>query len=174
MASKTLKSEFTGAYIELKPKIASHLHYRVRSSEVDDLLQETFSRTWQYLVDNDGNIDDIKSFVYMVANNLIIDYYRQKHKIPISIESIDEKYFSYDSGAAEAVDIKLKEKAIRHFMVQLDENHRRVIKYRYFEHLSIDEICQRTGKSPNYVSVLIYQATKKLRQFVGRSRRVPA
>jgi len=51
------------------------IHNRATS---DDLVQDTFMKTWKYLA-RGGKIDIMKAFLYHILNQLIIDEYR-KHK----------------------------------------------------------------------------------------------
>ena len=54
----------------------------------DDLVQNTFLKTWEYLVRH-GSIDSMKAFLFHVLNNLIVDEYRKKK--PVSLDILTEK-----------------------------------------------------------------------------------
>ncbi len=43
----------------------------------EDLVQDTFLKTWSYLVKG-GKIDVMKAFLYHILNNLIVDQYRKQ------------------------------------------------------------------------------------------------
>jgi DNA-directed RNA polymerase specialized sigma24 family protein len=76
-----------------------HAFFKVRDSAVsEDLVQDTFMKTWSYLVKG-GKIDVMKAFLYHVLNNLVVDEYR-KHKT-LSLDVLLEKGFepSYGNSA---------------------------------------------------------------------------
>ena len=161
----TNEKKITAAYLTLNRKIRNYILYRVSNTELaEDLLQETFLKTWQYmLAKNKKEVKDIKNFLYMVANNLVIDYYRQKDKQPLLISEINEKWLSYQPIQAEEADHNMEMALFKKYLRELEDNYKNIMMYRYLRHLSISEICRITGKSPNYISVLIYQGTKMLR-----------
>src|SRR3989344_3414720 len=67
------------AHHDFEKGLNAHAYYKVSDHEIgEDLVQETFLKTWKYLV-RGGKIEVMKAFLYHVLNNLIVDQYR-KHK----------------------------------------------------------------------------------------------
>ena len=169
--NKEMINTFSGAYEEYKEAIGRYIYYRVSNREIaEDILQETFLKTWNYMAVEEKEVRDIKNFLYMVASNLVIDYYRQKDKTPISIENVHTKDILTQPRQQYEVDRRIGLSIFKKYLVRLEANYRRVIAYRYLDHLSIDEICERTGKSPNYVSVLIYQGVKSIKEKIDKAK----
>ena len=55
-----------------------HACFRLSDRErARDLVQDTFLKAWDYLRGG-GEIQNIKSFLYRILHNLIIDEYRKK------------------------------------------------------------------------------------------------
>lgn len=50
----------------------------------DDLVQETFIKTWKYL-QGTGKINLMRAFLYHVLNRLIIDEYRRKKAVSLDV-----------------------------------------------------------------------------------------
>jgi RNA polymerase sigma factor (sigma-70 family) len=75
------EEEFVKLYDELADKLFRHCYFRVFNRErAKDLMQETFMRVWKYC--NEGHeVKNLKSFLYKVANNLIIDESRKKKEL---------------------------------------------------------------------------------------------
>ncbi len=64
----------------------------------EDLVQNTFLKTWAYLVKG-GKIETMKAFLYHILNNLIVDEYR-KHKTT-SLDALVENGFDVSAGDSE-------------------------------------------------------------------------
>lgn len=159
-----LKKEFADAYKDYAPVILKHIYFRVDSWELsEDLMQETFCKTWQYMATNNNKIKLIKNFLYVVSNNLIADYYKTKLKRPVFIDDLKEELFVAPSQLNEA-DEKIRIEALKKYINGLKENHKKIITYRYLDYLSIKEISLLMNKSPNYISVILHRCRKKLKK----------
>jgi len=67
------EKQFIDAYDKYSEAIFRHCYYRVFDRErAKDFVQETFCKTWKYIVDG-NDIENIRAFLYKTANNLIID-----------------------------------------------------------------------------------------------------
>src|SRR6185369_11157444 len=69
------------AYKEFERGLNQYSFFKIHDSHrAQDLVQETFLKAWKYL-SRGGEIQMMKSFLYHVLNDLIIDEYRkQKHQ----------------------------------------------------------------------------------------------
>ncbi|MFH0892500.1 MAG: sigma-70 family RNA polymerase sigma factor [Candidatus Falkowbacteria bacterium] len=159
-----IKEKFSQVYKDHAPAILRHIYFRVSNYDLArDLTQDVFLKTWNYMALEGNHVKDHKNFLYMVANNLIIDHYRQKNKLPLWLEEVSEKEITIRPTQEHETDMKIKLAIFRKLLSKLESNYRKIISYRYLNHMSINEICALTGKSPNHVSVIIYQGTKILK-----------
>src|SRR3989344_4731363 len=86
-----LKIILTNAHDEYEADLNKRAFFKVSDHMLgEDLVQNTFLKTWVYLVKG-GKIDSMKAFLYHILNNLIIDEYR-KHKTN-SLDALIEKGF---------------------------------------------------------------------------------
>src|SRR4051812_3946577 len=70
---------FTQAYMDYEKLLTARASFKVRNRDVGkDLVQATFMKAWNYIM-HGGEVAKMKSFLYYILNNLIIDEYR-KHK----------------------------------------------------------------------------------------------
>lgn len=126
-----------------------------------DLVQETFTKTWSYLVKG-GKIDVMKAFLYNVLNNLIVDEYR-KRKI-VSLDFLLEKGF--EPRARESPDrvvSVIDSKEVLVLIQQLSVKYQKVIRMRYIQDLSFKEISLITGQTQNAIAVQIHRGFAKLK-----------
>lgn len=85
MPSRKLKTQhqeiLSAAHSDYAQGLMTYALYKTRNQSLgEDLVQETFLKTWKYLV-KDGKIVIMKAFLYHVLNNLIVDEYRKRKTI---------------------------------------------------------------------------------------------
>ncbi len=158
----TLEEKFLQAYDQYADSIFRHCHFRVFDREkARDILQETFTRTWQY-ISNGKKVDNFKTFLYRVANNLIIDGSR-KHK-ESSLDELMENGFDVGTNDDQRLPAILDGKNAITTVQQLDPKYRDAVLMRYVDDLTPKEISAITGESENVISVRIYRGIQQLRE----------
>lgn len=131
----------------------------------DDLVQDTFIKTWYYLV-KQGKINNMKAFLYHVLNQLIIDDYR-KHKT-ISLEVSLEKGYRSSIDDSERIFNIFDGKIVILLIKHLPIKYQKIIQMRYVQDLSLKEIALITGQSRNTVAVQIHRGLALLRDLYNR------
>jgi len=153
----------TLAHTDYNKALNAYAFYKVSDHALgQDLVQDTFVKTWSYLVKN-GKIDGMRAFLYHVLNNLIVDEYRKKKYKNTSLEVLMEKGFSPATGdTGRLFDVLDGEKAVL-FIKYLPEMYQQVMQMRYVQDLSLKEMSVLTGQSENTLSVRIHRGVQKLR-----------
>jgi RNA polymerase sigma-70 factor (ECF subfamily) len=160
----TLEQEFMDNYDENASHILKHIYYRVSDWELArDLTQETFFKTWNHIASRGKKIDNLKTFTYRIAHNLIVDHYRRKPRIPLSLEAVDTDKIYSEPVQEKEIDRAIDEKLLKKKLSSMEEPYRQIIIHRYLNDLSIKEISIITGKSENNISVMIHRAIKILK-----------
>ncbi len=126
----------------------------------DDLVQDTFLKTWKYLV-KVGKIETMKSFLFHVLNALIIDQYR-KHKA-VSLDSLLEKGFEPSENTSNRMLHILDGKAAVLLISKLPIAYRKIMRMRHVQDLSLEEMSLITGHSKNYLAVQLHRGLEKLK-----------
>jgi len=161
---KRLKRVFSEIYDQYIEKIYRFIFLKVGSEEVaEDLASETFLRVWEKFRDEKKNpIENPKAFLYQIAKNLVIDYYRKKGQVQtISAESdlIGDPRQDLEEKALLASDMD----RVRLALAKLKQEHQNVIIWHYLDDLSISEVAKLLNKSEQATRVLIHRALKALR-----------
>lgn len=162
MEESPVQKQFLESYDELSEAIFRHCFFRVSDRELAlDLMQESFLKTWKYL--SKGNdINDVRAFVYRVANNLVIDHYRKKKTI--SLDSITEDVnFQPTDNSFEDIISESEFNTVMRYVNDLDEPYKQAIIMKYIDGLPPQEIAEIIGESPNNVSVRIVRGLEKIR-----------
>jgi len=103
----------------------------------------------------------MKSFLYHILNNLIVDEYR-KHKTT-SLETLMEK--GYEPSTTDAINLMtiLDGKAAFLLIERLPEMYRRVMRMKYVQDLSLGEMSVLTGLSKNTIAVQLHRGLEKIK-----------
>ncbi len=166
--NENLKDEFAKAYDEYGDAIFRYCLYQTSNRELAlDLTADTFTKTWEYL-SRGKEVDNLRAFLYRVANNLVIDYRRKKKES--SLENLQEQGFDIETEDEnkmheDAFEGKLAMEAVQ----KLDENYRDVLMMRYVDDLSIKEIAKILDEKENNISVRIHRALEKLKNILGEN-----
>ena len=168
---KRLKTEndtiwYAGLYADYVKPVYRYIWTRVgKSREIaEDLVQETFLRVWKYLPFIAKKSVNMPGYVYRVAHNLVVSYYRRKKEIPL-----DEKANEIPIEIVSAIERGFELEAMWKAAEQLPETERAVLTLRYREGLEIEEIARRLGKSKNAVKIILSRARKDLSQKVTKT-----
>ena len=156
------KEELTVAHHDYQKGLNAHAFFRVHNGPTsEDLVQDTFLKTWKYLVKG-GKIDMMKAFLYHVLNNLIVDEYR-KHKTTSLDALIEEGYEPTTDRPERLLDV-LDGKAATFLIKNLPKKYQKVMRMRYVQDLSLEEISMLSKQSKNTIAVQLHRGLKKLKQ----------
>lgn len=158
--TKKTDEEFLSAYDRYADDIFRYLYFRLPDRDTArDLTQETFLRAWKSVAGG-ARFGNVRAFLYRVAKNLTVDFYRKKKDESLE-DALGEKG---DVPAASATADFLEAEAVRQLLDSLGEKHRDAITMRFLGELSIGEIAEATGVSETLVSVRIHRGLKKLKK----------
>lgn len=161
---KITQNQFLEAYDKYADAIYRHCFYRVFSKSLaEELTQEAFMKTWQYL-DEGKQVENLRAFLYRVANNLVIDSVRKKKEE--GLEDLLEANPSIEPSHDGRGDIEKEELAQEAIaaMRSLREEDKEILTMRYVDELDLKEIAEVLGITANNVSVRLNRAMKALRE----------
>lgn len=155
--------EFLKAYDQLSDALFRHCYYRCYSRErAKELMQECFVRAWEYVVEG-KEIQNLKAFLYRIANNLVIDESRKKKEA--SLEAMMEGGFEPGDDKDRTV-VNAEASQMLLLLDKIDEKYRRIVAMRYLDDLSPKEIASVMGESENVVSVRLHRGIRQLRDLM--------
>ena len=156
------KKELSVAHHDFDKALNAHAYFKTHNHATsDDLVQDTFIKTWKYLAKG-GKIEIMKAFLYHVLNNLIVDEYR-KHKT-VSLDALTEKGFEpADNNNFLKIFNVLDGKTALLLITHLPEPYQKVIHMKYVQDLSLEEMSSITGQTKNSLAVQIHRGLEKLK-----------
>ncbi len=156
-----LQNTMTKACNDYGQSLHSHAFFRINDhTKSNDMVQDTFLKTWSYLYKG-GKIDLMKSFLYRVLSNRIVDEYR-KHKTASLDEMLENGYEPKDTYTERNSDIFDGKRVLR-LIRHLPLSYRKILRMKFIKDLSLQEISSITGKSKNSISVKIHRGLERLR-----------
>ncbi|MDF1498586.1 MAG: RNA polymerase sigma factor [Patescibacteria group bacterium] len=174
------KEAFSEIYDFYVVKIFRFIYLKTNSKEVaEDLTSETFLKCWRYIKKqkkeekNDESIrkGNLGSFLYKIARNLIIDFYRKKKEISLDMtERENENIIDDRQDILAEINKKQEIQVLRKCLDTLKDDYQEILILRYVEDLSMSEIAEITGKSDGSIRVLIHRATKLLEKVMKRNK----
>ena len=159
----TNERNILSAYDAYADALFRHCYFRLYDRELaKDAVQDTFMRAWEYLT-NGNSIENMRAFLYRVANNVVIDKVR-KHS-SLSLDALHEKGFDpRDEGQTTRVDAVVSGREALRVLNKLEDSYRTVLVMRYVDDLMPREIAAILGETENVVSVRIHRAMKKTKK----------
>jgi RNA polymerase sigma-70 factor (ECF subfamily) len=134
----------------------------------EDCVSETFSRFLKTLQMGVGPNDNLRAYLYKIAHNWIMDYYRQRkpEKMDVEINDIPSSIQNPELKVSEQDEIQ----KVREALLGLPEDQLRVIVMRFYEDKSHEDTALELGKSDEATRALQYRALKGLRGLLLQSK----
>lgn len=166
---------FGEVYDDYVDKIYRFIFFKVREKqEAEDLTSEVFLKLWQS-IRSEENIVNLKSYLYKIARNSVIDYYR-KRAGQAEVLTADEHYQNENLAAEidsiRRVDNETELKIILETVNRLKDEYKEVILLKYVEGLSTQEISSVIDKSRGATRVLIHRAINTLKEILASEGKI--
>ncbi|MBI5254543.1 RNA polymerase sigma factor [Candidatus Falkowbacteria bacterium] len=156
-------------YIE---KIFRFVLFKVsRQEDAEDISADVFLKAWKYIKESEKKVSNFKAFIYQVARNCVIDFYREKNR---TFEKANEDQELIEDARdqkdlAQQVENKIEIAAVENYLNKLKEEYREIILLRHVEGFNIKEIAQILGKKSGAIRVLLHRAMKALKEIANEN-----
>ena len=149
------------------PKIYRFILIKVsHREEAEDLSHQVFLRAWQNIREYDDRGYPFSSWLYRIARNAVIDYYRQNKQLIGLSEARCQLAEETEAGDKTAVLIEF-ERALA-ALKQLNPIDQEVIVLRFIEEFSIAETAASVNKTEGAVKLIQHRALKRLKKILEK------
>ncbi|MCC7522713.1 sigma-70 family RNA polymerase sigma factor [Candidatus Uhrbacteria bacterium] len=163
---------FGRLYDQYVTSIYRFVYLKVPTREIaEDVTSETFLRFWQAVLDSQ-DILNIRAYLYRIARNLVVDYYRKQESTePISgsVTFSDENTSTDHEGElsdrsrhVRLIEARADLQIVLDRIGRLKEDYQDVLKLRLIDGLAFGDIAKIIGKSAGNVRVIYHRALKAL------------
>lgn len=155
---------FASLYDVFIDPIYRYVYYRVKSEDVDDIVETVFLKVWEHIRKYKREKKaSFSAWIFKIAHNAVVDHYRStKNK---ETDSLD---FAVPDHKREHNPIRVTEdvidkKILRTAVNKLKKNYRDVIVYKFLNDFSNAEIAEILDRSEGSLRILQFRALKALR-----------
>jgi RNA polymerase sigma-70 factor (ECF subfamily) len=165
------EKEFIKFYDDNAKAIYRYIFLRVNSKEAaQDLSSEAFLKAWNR-ISNIGSLDikNPRAFLYQVARNLVIDFYRKKSRNELSLDEMELDIPDLESNFEEKTNLGLELEPIRAALEKIKDDYAEVVIWHYLDELSVPEIAEVLDKSEGAVRVMLSRGLEQVRKQMNKS-----
>jgi RNA polymerase sigma-70 factor, ECF subfamily len=154
--------DFPGLYDQYVRKIFNFIYYKTHHKETaEDLTSDTFTKAFKKMGDFDENKGKFSTWLYQIARNTVIDFYRAK-KSYVNIDDV------WDLAGQEDIlrdlDTAQKLKEVKTYLKELDSCQREIVLLRVWEGMSYKEISEIVGRDEGNCRVIFSRTIKALKE----------
>lgn len=152
------------AYVE---RVYRYVYFRLTDdATAEDLTAQVFLRAWENLTQYQPGSSPYIAWLYTIARNLVIDYYRTKKEI-ISLE--DAHHLKADAPSPDdETQGRFELQAMRDALQFLTDEQQQVLILRFIAGLSTENVADVMGKREGAVRALQMRALQTLSKYMEK------
>jgi len=160
-AKRGNKYAFSRIYENYIAPIFRFVYFRVKNREdAEDLTQTIFFKAWDNLINYKQKENQFSSWLYAIARNTIIDYWKKKKELNIDDSLIDYESEPVHNSIEKEEDIEIVKRAIS----LLSDDQQEIVILKFIEDFSNKEIAEFVEKKEEAVRQLQSRAIKMLKK----------
>lgn len=167
--TKAGKDSFGKLYQHYHPHIRRFFSKRLSDEIlVEDLTSEVFEKALKSIDSFQWQGTSFSAWLYKIARNLLIDYFRQsdKRKKTITLSDIYHLPAPNDSPEDRLIEFEMEIK-LHHLLETLTERERRIVYLKFFEGYPNKLIAEILEITETNVATILYRVVRKLREELG-------
>lgn len=161
--------KFEALYDTFYDSVYRYIYANVRNKwDTEDIISTVFTNIYKNK-DKIVDIDKSKSWVFTIAHNCIIDFYRKNGHVSnvISIEDLID-HGSNDTGFEEIL-IRDEVERVRKYFNFLPKEYQDYIYMRFYGNLKFREIAEATNNTEGAVKSAVFRSIDKVKRMYNES-----
>lgn len=152
---------FGELYQKYLDRIYRYIYFRVQNNphDAEDIAGEVFFKAWEKLNTYKDNRIGFQAWIYTIAHNAVIDYYKRTKKIT----RLDERVADTGQNVEDEVLQKNQLEYVLNALSMLTDEQKQVVTLRFVEGFDHNEIAEIMHKKEDAVRALQYRALKILK-----------
>lgn len=159
------KDAFGAIYDHYVDSLYKYIYFRVPHAEAEDLLETIFLRVWENLHQYKEDKASFKSWLFRIAHNMVVDYYRMQ-------KGVDELTEMYMDDRQERNPIHVTENVLNSGVLykafkKIKKIYAQYLILRFVNDLSNAEISAILQKSEGGLRIIQFRALRALRKVLA-------
>jgi len=154
---------FSKIYDQFIDTIYRYVYYRVKSDDAEDLVETVFLKVWENLKKYKRSSSGFSSWIFRIAHNLVVDYYRLKKDKDVSeldVQLADDKR---DHNPIKQTEDVFNSEILKKALSKLKRHYQEIIVYKFVNEFSNEELAKLLKKSEGSLRILQFRALKALK-----------
>ena len=163
----SLNEQFGQIYDQYIDKIYRFVYLKVSSQEIaEDVVSKVFTKGWEAFKKPNSKVKNPGAFLYQIARNAVVDYYREKGRT--NIISVDANAELADPGtnAQDKAILNADVGVIRKAIQKLGKESQDILIWYYLEDMPIESIAELLGRPEGTVRVMLHRGLKDLKEII--------
>jgi len=138
-----------------------------QKEEAEDLTSQVFLHLLDKIKDikdKESEIRNLQAFLYQIAKNLVIDFYRVRGVREVSLEKEIKDNLTDPKDLGRNIIVNSDVEMIRDALNKIREEYQEAVIFYYLEEMSVKEIAKMMDRSEGAVRQLISRGIKSLRK----------
>ncbi|MEA3295769.1 MAG: sigma-70 family RNA polymerase sigma factor [Patescibacteria group bacterium] len=159
--------KFNEVHEEYVDRIFRFILLKVSSNDVaQDLCSDVFTRLLRE-IEYKTDIKNYQAFLYKIANNIVIDYYRKKSKTETIALDNEQNIEDTSFDTARQATVNSDMNGVMRAMTNLKQDYQNVVIWHYIDELSVSEISEMTNKTQGAIRVMLHRGIKELKRHLS-------
>jgi RNA polymerase sigma-70 factor (ECF subfamily) len=166
---ETKLESFSDIYSRFFGKIYRYIFYRVSDEKTaEDLTSQVFMKAWENIDDYEPADAQLLTWLFTIAHNTIIDYYRTRKETV----ALDGSLTVPSDGLTpeEASETDFENEWLHQAIQKLTDEQKHVVVMKYMQGLTTEEIALQLGKKTGTVRALQMRALQSLSKYMLETR----
>ena len=156
-------SAFGALYDHYQPKIYRFVLIKVsHREEAEDITHQVFINAWASIASYKNLGFPFSSWLYRIARNQVIDFYRTK-KNDASLDEINPDTLPDIAESTGGAELRFEMQRVMGAIQKMKQEYQDVIMMRFVEELNVKETAHAIHKTEGAVKVLQHRALKQLK-----------
>lgn len=154
---------FSVLYDILVHPLYQYIYYRVKTEDAEDLLETVFLKVWENIHKYTPGKNAFSAWVFRIAHNLIIDYYRSAKDRDIAELTIDIQDRKREHNPIDRIENSFDKGVLKVAISKIRKVYRDILIYKFINDFSNKEIADILKRSEGSVRILQFRALKALK-----------
>ena len=129
--------------------------------DAEDLVGDAFIYCYQHYENYDPEKSSISTWLYLVLNSRIKNYYRDK-KQTVDYSALEDWMFAEEPDLERTVYLQEIRKFVSEHVTKLPEQQKNVVLMRYFREMEFADIAEELNTTPGNARVILSRALNRL------------